>query len=312
MSDHKYLPISYLDSRFLSPLMQEEEKAWMDDLGWDYAPIRKILVSFMDQKLLPGYVAVHKNAAIGYTYFLMNDTKGIIGSIYVRNTDHSPEITDSLLSLTISGLKDMHRIKRVEAQIMPFNNLNLSDVFRRHGFQCFPRSFLKLDIYSYKVQTRRRFVEKIVPWSFSELPRAAEIVFESYKDQADAVLCADYHTLSGCESYLRSIVDNPGCGVFMPETSFICMNEKSIPVGFVIGCRISEGVGMIPQIAVHPSYQGRKLGNALINLSFKRFKDMGFHSITLTATPANSRAYHWYCSLGFKIGKEFSAFVWER
>jgi len=312
MSDLKYLPISYLDSHFLSSLMQEEEKSWMDDLGWDYSPIRRILVSFMDQKLLPGYVAVHKNAAIGYTYFLMNGTKGIIGSVYVQNTDHSPEITDSLLSLTISGLKDMHRIKRVEAQIMPFNDLNLSEVFIRHGFHCFPRSFLKLDMNAYPGQTRRKFVEKIIPWSYTDLSTMAGIVFESYKEQADAVLCADYRTLSGCEGYLRSIVDNPGCGVFMPETSFIGLSEKNTPVGFVIGCRISDGIGMIPQIAVHPSYQGRKLGDALINQSFRRFKDMGFQSITLTATPENSRAYEWYCRLGFKTGKEFSAFVWER
>jgi ribosomal protein S18 acetylase RimI-like enzyme len=312
MPDLKYLPISYLDSQFLSPLMKEEEKAWMDDLCWDYSAIRKILVSFMNQKLLPGYVAVCEQEAIGYTYFLMNKTKGIIGSIYVRKTDFSQEITRKLLSLTISGLKDSHRIQRVEAQIMPFNNLKVSEVFIQNGFRYFPRCYLKLDLDASYAQTIPSSGEKIIPWDFSDLSPAAGIVLESYKNQTDAAICADYRTVSGCEGYLRSIVENPGCGVFMPQTSFMGLDENSNPCGVIIGCRISDQVGMIPQIAVHPSFQGRKLGEALMNRAFKKFLSLGFRKITLTVTPENRRAYEWYCRLGFKICKEFGAFIWER
>ena len=71
MSDLKYLPISCLDEALLQPLMEDEERMWMADLDWDYTPIRQILVSFVKQKLLPGYVAVADSKAIGYTYFLV-------------------------------------------------------------------------------------------------------------------------------------------------------------------------------------------------------------------------------------------------
>ena len=311
MPDIQYLPISYLDSSFLSSLMEAEQNAWLDDLGWDYSPIRKILVSFIDQKLLPGYVAVHEKEAIGYTYFLINKKKGIVGSIYVTRTDPIQEITDELLTLTISGLKDAHQIQRVEAQIMPFNNLDFSGVFTRNGFCCFPRCFLDLDLNAFSRKSMPPSVGKIVPWKLTDLAPSAEIVFASYDNQPDATLCADYRTESGCEGYLRSIVENPGCGVFMPETSFMALDEENNPCGFVIGCRISDCVGMIPQIAVHPAYHGRKLGDALITKSFEKFKSMGFHKVSLTVTHDNRRAYEWYCRLGFKIRKDFWAFTWE-
>jgi ribosomal protein S18 acetylase RimI-like enzyme len=312
MHDLKYLPISCLETAFLFPLMEEEKSAWMNDLGWDYSPIRRILVSFMNQKLLPGYAAVCEKEAIGYTYFLMNKGKGIIGTIYVAGKERSQEATDQLLSLTITALKDSQRIRRVEAQIMPFNGCNHSDVFARNGFSCHPRYYLDLDLGSFRVRKFPKSKIRIAPWDNAYLTQAAGIVLDGYRDQADALLCSDYHTVSGCEGYLHSIVENPGCGIFMPETSFVGLDENNQPCAFIIGCSISSGVGMIPQIAVHPEYQGLELGKILVNMCFERFKKLGFGSVTLTVTPENRRAYEWYVRLGFKIVKKFGAYIWER
>ena len=313
MLDLKYLPISYSDPSILSSLMEEEEKAWMSDLGWDYSPIRRILASFIRQDLLPGYVAVHRNEAIGYTYFLMNRSKGIIGAIYVKPTEHSREITEKLLSLTISGLKDSPRIRRVEAQIMPFNNIDITEIFTRNGFRHFPRLYLSMSLNTgTQGQKTPSSPLKIVRWDSSLLPQTADILLKSYLNQTDAVICADYRTASGCESYLRSILENPGCGVFMPEASFMGLDESNETCGFIIGCRLSDGVGMIPQIAVHPAYQGKKLGNALMHKALEAFRKTGFQKISLTVTPEHQRAFGWYNRLGFKAGKSFGAFVWER
>ena len=312
MTDLRYIPISYLDSNFLASLMREEQQAWLYDLGWDYSPVQQILISFMNQKLLPGYVAVQEQEAVGYTYFLMNKAKGIIGSIYVRETELSQEITDELLSLTISGLKETPRIKRVEAQIMPFNNLDISSVFFRNGFRHFPRSYLNLDLNAFSSQTSPTSSERIIPWELRNIESAAKIVAAGYKNQADAEICSDYRTVSGCENYLRNVVKNPGCGFFMPETSFMALDQKDNPCGLIIGCRISDGIGMIPQIAVHPSCQGKSLGNTLMMRSLEKYKLMGFYRISLAVTPGNRRAYEWYRRLGFKIRKQFGAYVWER
>jgi ribosomal protein S18 acetylase RimI-like enzyme len=313
MSDLKYLPISHLHGDHLLPLMEEEEKVWMSDLKWDYSPVRQILLSFMKQKLLPGYVAItEEKKPVGYTYFLVNQAKGIIGALYVSKANRSQETVEQLLSLSIACLKDSPSVKRVEAQIMPFHDANFTATFTQHGFGYYPRYYLNLDLNTSPQHADFSSLERIIPWDSAYLERAAEMTRISYHNQTDAEICEDYRTPSGCESYLRSLVENPGCGIFMPEASFMALDARNAPCGLVICCRISNTAGMIPQIAVHPSYQGRDLGNALLFRSFNQLRNKGFDTVSLTATKKNRRAFDWYQRLGFRIQKEFGAYVWER
>jgi hypothetical protein len=186
MSEFRYLPISRLDESLLLPLMHEEEKAWMSDLNWDYSPIRQILISFARQKLLPGYVAVDNNNAIAYTYFLVNQAKGVIGALFVAKTDQSQKAVEELISLAISSLKDSPTIRRIEAQIMPFNDANLTATFVQHGFSCFPRYFLALDLQNHRKAAGDSSTLHIIPWSSACLERAAELSLRAYRDQPDA------------------------------------------------------------------------------------------------------------------------------
>ncbi len=312
MPNLRCLPISRLDADTLLPLMREEENAWMSDLSWDYSAIRQILTSFVRQKLLLGYAAVEDKAAVGYTYFMIGQAKGTIGALYVANVDQSQKAIEQLVSLTITFLRDSPAIERIEAQIMPFNNLNLTASFVQHGFSHFARDFLELDLHGHHKEADLPSTLKLIPWSSTHLERAAEMAQLSYRDQVDAEICEDYRTKSGCESYLRSLVENPGCGVFIPDSSFMAVDGYGHPCGFLICSRISSGAAMIPQIAVHPSYQAKGIGNALVSRCFERLQYMGFRSVSLTVTEKNRRAFDWYQRLGFKIRKEFGAYVWQR
>lgn len=312
MHDLEFFPISCTKYNVFSHLLAEEESAWMADLGWDYAPIREILVSCMNQNILPGYVAIKNKEALGYSYFLLNRTKGSIGNMYVSRSNISQHIADTLLSMSISGLRDLPRIQRVEAQIMPFNDLNCTDIFIEKGFHYHRRSYLTLDLDEFSGCAASIPTVSIIPWHSSRIPQVAGIVLASYEKQIDAVICSDYRSPSGCESYLRSITDNPGCGTFIPEASFIAMDERNSPCAFILGCRISSGVGMISQIAVHPRYQGNKLGTVLMDKCMEIFRVLGFRRMTLTVTYENRKAYEWYYRLGFRSRKEFGAFTWDR
>jgi ribosomal protein S18 acetylase RimI-like enzyme len=313
MPDLKCIPINHLDGDLILPLMEEEEKVWMSDLRWDYSLVQQILLTLIKRKLLPGYIAVAgEKEPIGYTYFLVNQAKGIIGALFVSKTSQSQEAVEELLSLAITCLKDSQNIKRVGAQIMPFYNVNLTATFTQHGFGYYPRYYLNLDLNAPQKKIAFPSLEKIIPWDSAYLERAAEMTRMSYHNQTDAEICEDYRTKAGCESYLHSLVENPGCGIFMPEASFMALDAQNAPCGLVICCRISNGAGMIPQIAVHPSYQGRSLGNALMLRSFEQLRTMGFETVSLTVTKKNRRAFDWYQRLGFKIRKEFGAYVWER
>lgn len=312
MSDLNLLPISYADSDRLVDLMVEEEGAWLSELDWDFAPIRQILTSFMRQKLLPGYVAIDRQRAIGYCYFLTHRAKAIIGTIYASMPICSQETADQIMTLAVNSLKASENIFRIEAQIIPFHNLNLNSGFTRHGFQCYPRYYLELDLSSYSLSQENAAVWTILPWNSSLIPQAAQLTFESYRDQTDSLICEDYCSLAGCAGYLRSLIENPGCGLFIPEASFMGLDQSGFLAGYVMSSRISTFSAMIPQIAISPSYQGSGLGKNLMHQALSQLKVLGFHNVKLTVTKKNRRAFEWYTRLGFRNRKEFGAFVWER
>jgi ribosomal protein S18 acetylase RimI-like enzyme len=312
MPDLKLLPISHADYLHLTELMSEEEAAWMAELDWDYSPIRRILESFMRQRLLPGFVAYSESRAIGYTYFLVHQRKGIIGALYASNQHCTQQTADHIIALAVESLQASENIRRIEAQIIPFHNIDLNSSFLSHGFHYYPRYYLELDLSSYLPRPESHSAERIVPWKSDLLPGAAEVILQSYRNQMDAEICEDYRTPAGGSGYLRSLVENPGCGIFLAEGSFVGLDSQGLPCGFVIASRISEFAGMIPQIAIGPAHQGRGLGSRLMDKALAHFQSQGFRSASLTVTKRNRRALDWYRRLGFKIRKEFGAYIWER
>ncbi len=312
MPDLKTVPIGCADQRGLTSLMDEEVQAWYSELGWDYSPVRAILSSYISQNLLPGYVAVGADHAFGYGYFLVHQSKGIIGTIFAPKSNLQQEAADDVLAHAVRALKDSDAIHRIEAQIMPFQSLNLTAGFTRQGFQSYTRYFLELDLVPYALRGERAFRGGVVPWDPTRLARASTVVLKSYQNEADALICEDYCTAAGCENYLRSLVGNPGCGTFLPDASFMALDGHGDPCGFIISSRISASAGMIPQIAIHPAHQGRGLGAVLMDRALDRQKALGLRSAGLTVTKKNRRAFEWYQRLGFRIRKEFGAYVWER
>ncbi len=312
MSHLNLVPIGQADSHSLSALMDEEERAWFSELAWDYSPVREILASFMKQNLLPGFLALQESAAVGYGYFLTHQHKGIIGTIFAPASGVQQEVANELLGRMIGALKARDIISRIEAQILPFHNLDLTPCFSHHGFECYPRYFLELDLLAPLRQKDAASQERIVPWEPGHLYRAAEVAWESYRDQADAAICEDYCSVAGCENYLRSLVENPGCGTFLPGASFTGLDNRGVPCGFILCSRTSAFAGMIPQVAIRPAHQGHGLGNALMKQALSRLKSLGMRTVSLTVTAQNRRACEWYQRIGFRKRKEFGAYVWLR
>jgi len=295
----------------MAPLMDEEEQAWLSDLDCDYAPIRKIISSFMGQRLLPGYVVSTGGQACGYTYFLIQHNKGIIGTLYATEPDPQ-SAAERVLSEAIGWLKGSQNISRIEAQLFPLNQLQLTPIFDHHGFHHYVRRYLELDLKSISWRKTSNCAEKIIPWDASYLSQVAQVTLHSYGNGLDAVICEDYCSQGGCESYLRSLVENPGCGVLLPQASFIGIDSRGVACGFIISSRISSTAAMIPQISIHPSHQGRNLGTALIHRALHSIQSLGFSAVRLTVTESNRRAREWYQRLGFESRRVFGAYIWQR
>ncbi len=310
MPDVELKPLSQVDLGLMTRFMDDEEQAWLHELDWDYSPIRRILRSFLDERMLPGFFAGNGGKISGYTYFLIARGKGMVGTVYA-NPPNAQTTADQVLSCAIENLKSLRGLRRIEAQIIPLGSLALTPVFSRHGFCCFLRHYMELDLTA-ELQPPADHPAEIVPWSSRHLKPAAAVAFRSYKDGIDAAICEDYLTEATCEGYLRSLSENPGCGIFLPDCSFVGLDRGGIPRGFILTSRLSRTAAMIPQIAIHPSFQSRGLGTALMRLALHRLAGAGFMTARLTVTHDNKRAYQWYTRLGFRMRRDFDAYVWQR
>ena len=315
MSDIEYVPISLLDESAIIPLMEEEARMWLTDLGWDYSSIQDVLRSFIRKRMLPGYAAIDDRHLVGYTFFLANQSKGSIGSLYTTPTtppDKAQETADQLLELAITCFQDSSDIDRIEAQILPFHDQNYARTFIKLGFIHYPRLYLVRNVNADIMEKEPDSPANVIAWDSALIRRAAAMTAASYINHTDYEILKDYHTPTNCENYLLGLVTNPGCGVFLTDASFMCLDEHGNPCGFVICSRISDGRALIPQIATHPAWQGRGLGAALMSRCLRQLKAMNYRSVSLVVTGENSRAVEWYRRMGFQPHREFGAFIWNR
>ncbi|MFH1573702.1 MAG: GNAT family N-acetyltransferase [Acidobacteriota bacterium] len=304
-------PLAQADNRRLSALMDEEERTWRVELDWDYSPIRRILASFLERRALPGYAAWDQGRAVGYTYFLIQKDRGIIGAAYACRPQVQ-EAGDRLLTLAIQSLQESRNIRRIEAQIIPLNEMEVTPVFRRHAFECFDREYLELDLATFRPEGDDPPVSRLIPWDSAYLPDAARVAFRSYRNEVDALISEDYGSPEGCESYLRSLVEHPGCGIFLPRASSICLDSRGAPCGFIICSSISSQSGMIAQISIDPAHQGLGVGTLLIRRTMRQLTAAGCRKARLTVSRGNRRALGWYLRLGFSVRRSFGAYVWLR
>src|SRR5579863_6402202 len=110
-----------------------------------------MILRYMDAKFLPGYAAVSRGKVFGYSFFVYENNKGVIGDLFVRDGENGApdtsreQVERRLLTHVIETLQQSPGIHRIEAQLLaheagaaaqPF----LDQRFSRHArlFMTFP------------------------------------------------------------------------------------------------------------------------------------------------------------------------------
>ena len=310
------LDLRHFTSADLRPLLEDESRVWAEQLCWDYSGSAEMILRYMDAKFLPGYAAVSRGKVFGYSFFVYESSKGVIGDLFVRSGDNGTdrgEVERRLLTHVIETLQQSPGIHRIEAQLLaheagaaapPF----LSQGFSRHArlFMTLPLSNLNLD-----VQTSRPGIE-LRHWSEQDYQASAGIITAAYKNHVDSEINDQYRTLSGSLRFLNNIVRFPGCGTFDPESSFVAVDRSSQSLAGVILCsRVRYDTGHVTQICVLPEHRGHGLGKALLAATARNLTQRKFAGLSLTVTEANAPAVELYERLGFTRRRVFDAFVWE-
>ena len=79
------LDLRHFSSGDLRPLLEDETQVWSRLLSWDYSGSAEMILRYVDAKILPGYAAVDRGRVFGYSFFVYEGNKGVIGDLYVTN-----------------------------------------------------------------------------------------------------------------------------------------------------------------------------------------------------------------------------------
>jgi ribosomal protein S18 acetylase RimI-like enzyme len=323
------LDLRHFSSADLRPLLEDEIGMWGSQLSWDYTTSAEMVLRYMDSKILPGYAAIERGSICGYSFFVYEESKGVVGDLFVRDSvagsvhDEGPatirheigghEIEERLLTHVIETLQQSPGVHRVEAQLLAYHAGEVARPFLEQGFSRHPRVFMNFEMGKHP-QTEPPVPPQfdIRPWSEQQYQPAAGVITAAYRGHVDSDINDQYRTLAGSLRFLNNIVRFPGCGTFDAPASFVvCERRSGALIGLILCSRVRSDVGHITQVCVLPEYRSAGLGEAMLAATTKNLRGRGFHAISLTVTEANDRAIALYKRIGFETKRVFDAFVWE-
>ncbi len=305
------VPLLGIDGGELARVLDEEVECWQQKLNWDFRANARMILECASSRLLAGQaLKTDSGKVVGYCYHLAEGSVGYVGDVFVQREHASLPNYDRLLSPTLQALLRRVGLRRIECQFVPFN-CEVAEVFQREGFRTVNRRFLTRSLQERDTGQAPPPGSTILPWSSPLLRAAAEVMCDSYRGSPDFELSSDYQTLRGCLRFLRNLVRTSGCGRFCGRTSLIGVDERGAVVAALLASRIGPGTGMVPQLSVRRSHQGKGWGTTLLRNHFARSLEAGLNQTVLCVSDWNEGALRLYRRLGFQELVRFQAFTWN-
>ncbi len=316
------LDLRHFNARQLRPLLTEEAAVWQKRLRWDYRTSTDLLLQYLDNRILPGFVALARGKIVGYTFCVYEGAKAVIGDLYASlSAPDRHDITQTLTRHLLETLQYSPDIDRIEAQLLLFDAGALPPLFPR--FQVFPRLFLEKDLprdlstlrlslapqqFQAEVELRR--------WQPSFYNPTGELIHQAYAGHIDSQINDQYRTLAGSLRFLHNVVRFPGCGTFDADSSFVLIDKAgrgANTLAAVLLCsKVAPDTAHITQLCVGPAYRGRSLGRQLLRHILYQLPSRNYRALTLTVTEANTSALQLYTSAGFHLRHRFEALVHDK
>jgi ribosomal protein S18 acetylase RimI-like enzyme len=299
--------------RQIEALLLEEAKHWQDELHWDYDSALNLIKRFLEAHALSGCVAMEKGVALGYSFYVLEDHKGLIGGLYVSPQHEQEAIGRRLLDEMLFSMRAIPQLHRIEAQLMPFGG-PVEGALKDQGFRLYTRQFMLLDLHQ-KAENAPGINSglRLDRWHDRFFESCAKLIYLAYANHVDGDINDQYRSRHGALKFLKNIVLLPGCGQFVPGASFVLRHPGSDDlVGAVLTSEVSPGVGHTTQLCVQPGFQGHGLGRIMMQTSAEALRALKYNELTLTVTSENHTAVHLYERLGFSTIKSFTAGVWPR
>ena len=298
----------------LEPVLQEERITWRSTLRWDFGSSAELVRRFVRIQALTGYALLIGGRVVGYSYYVVEDRKGLIGDLYILREFACAEYEDTLLTAVLEALAVAPGVNRIEAQLMmlkgPFERpLPLSRFSRVH-----PRLFMLADLAGEAgslPEGKATWEFRYRQWSEQREEESANLIAAAYRGHVDATINDQYSSVHGARRFLDNIVQYPGCGNFFPAASLVAERPEGGLAGLILGSLVASDTGHITQVCVSPDYQHYGVGFELMRRSLYIFSQKKCEHVSLTVTAANVGAIGLYQRIGFRATRRFAAYVWD-
>lgn len=320
-SQLEVLDLRHFSGPALRPLLEDEAARWANQLSWDYSRSIELLLDYINNRSLTGYVACRQARVTGYSFGVCEAAKAVVGDLYAfgEGQQHRNLTCALLLDHLLETLQATPGIGRIESQLLLFPAGALAEVFGDHGFHAFPRCFMQCRLTptqpglqpSSPVEVPPPW--RITPWQPDAYAAAAALIQSAYVGHMDADINDQYRSLSGAQRFLHNIVNFPGCGVFDPAHSWLLRHARTGALeGIVLCSRVRGDTAHITQLCIRETLRGSGLGTAMLRHCLATLIAGGLRTVSLTVTRANAAAVHLYEREGFAHLHNFDAWVWDK
>jgi ribosomal protein S18 acetylase RimI-like enzyme len=311
--------LRHLRSVDLAPLLDEEVETWRQLLDWDFGKSAELVRRFLDMRALNGFALVDDGEAAGYAYYVLEEHKGLIGDIFVRDPFRTVENENRLLGSVLASLAAAPEIGRIESQLMMCHATGGLPMPRY--LSAFERNFMMLDMPRAALGPARRWGRGLGPvasrvyvekWADQYQEPAAQLIAAAYQGHVDSLINDQYRSVAGARRFLFNIVQYPGCGTFFKPASMAAFDRLSGRIcGVCLASLVMPYCGHITQICVAPWVHGAGIGYELLRQSLTFLREAGCSKVSLTVTASNRKAIKLYEDIGFTTIRKFFAYVWE-
>jgi ribosomal protein S18 acetylase RimI-like enzyme len=309
LTDLRNLPASAL-----SRLLEEEASAWRNEFFWDFRPSADLVRKFVDLRALTGFALLRNGEVAGYSYYVCEEEKGLIGDLFVRPNLGIPQDEDTLLDAVLDALWKTPGVKRIEGQLMMLRQPFYRRLPHPESLRAFPRRFYQADLHRVEGLGRELKTRQIIrPWLESYREETGVLIARSYIRHIDSEINDQYRSADGANRFLINIIQYPGCGTFFAPASFAAIDPVAKRMTAVcLASIVSDGTGHVTQLCVAPEQRSAGLGHELLRKALVAFAAHRVQRVSLTVTTANQSAIRLYERMGFRNRRDFAAYVWDR
>jgi carbon storage regulator len=276
------------DVETVAPLYVEERRRWLDSLGWETASSWQRVEAGRRSGVVDGRVAIDGGGTlVGWTFYLLHEGVLQVGAFVAASDLARDALLDHVFASAAAA-----SARAITLFAYPTAS-GLARALTARG--------LAVEGYDYLLKQLTRLpapAGSYRPWRKEDTAATAALFAKAYPG-ADVVRpFASNGTPAEWEEYVTQLVEKSGCGVYMPESSFVA-TENGRLAGAVLSTRLADKTAHIAQIVVAPEFERRGIGRLLLNAAEASAAASFCDRMSLLVGASNTKARHLYDAAGF-------------